>query len=59
MKDEQCKCVVCKQKFTPFTGFQTVEGPVCSAICAQYLIDRNNNGKLDESDDLNEVQMIL
>jgi len=59
MKDEECKCVVCKQTFTPYTGFTTADGPVCSAVCASYLINRDNSGKLDESDDLNEVQLIL
>lgn len=59
MAEEKCKCVVCKREFEPGTGFVTVDGPICSAVCASYAIQEKQSGRLNESDDLNEVQLLL
>lgn len=54
------QCVVCKQKLDEnVTRFQTESGEVCSAICAEYLIEQKQRGNLDESESLNEVQLML
>lgn len=56
--EKECKCVVCKRPVDPVLGLQTESGVVCSSVCQQYLNERNERG-INESDDLNEVQMIL
>jgi len=54
------QCVVCKQKLDEnVTRFQTESGEVCSSICAEYLIEQKQRGNLDESESLNEVQLML
>lgn len=57
--EHNCKCVVCK---TPMdsrnTSLSCKEGPVCSAVCVAYLKEREKKG-LHESDDLNEVQLLM
>ena len=58
MSTENEKCVVCKCP-VPSTGFVTESGRVCSTICADYIAEKTKNGEINESDDLNEVQMLL
>lgn len=55
------KCVVCKNKVEPHTGFVTESGQVCSGVCLSYINEQVKKGNLNEGDDdqLNEVQMIL
>lgn len=54
------QCSVCKQKLDENgTYFQTEQGTVCSHVCFDFVLEQKQSGKLDESDSLNEVQLLL
>lgn len=57
-EQEKRLCVVCKQPVEANIGFVTEHGPICSTVCLDYIAEQAKKGNLNESNDLNEVQLL-